>query len=207
MHFRLLSVFLFITIVSCNYLVDSLSDEDISQYISAYDNLAIVSNQLEVEREKSNAISVLVCSKCLELMDKAVQDAGYAGLSSFFLMDLRISHTMRYVIYLEISQLVGQVGEKIGQDGVAEKVCSGIAEISASHGDEEQQMKDHCRLASALSTYIEKLSTHIKGISEKLIVSGDLDIVQRRFEEINKAFTDSRLIDDLNHAGGGEWDD
>lgn len=194
-------------LASCGFLIDALSDEDISQYIDAYDRLAKISPQLKEAQEKSGSPVLLACSRCRELMDEAVKEAGYSGLNAFLLMDLRISYTMRHVAYLKLTQVVSGLSEEVSRDGVPEKACSDIANLSQMP-ESKEKARDYCRLVAALSNYIEMLSGYINGLSETLMQVGDIEMVNGRFDEIFAATTDERLFAELNHlSSSGEWDD
>ncbi len=86
-------VFLLASLCSCTDFHLDLSEEDIAKYVTAIENLAKVSPQIDEEMRKSDAQIVFFCEPCRDLISQAVRDAGYKSFKSFLLMDLRIAYT------------------------------------------------------------------------------------------------------------------
>jgi hypothetical protein len=187
---------------ACSYLPGALTDKHIDQYVLAYEKLAQVSPQIESERKKSGALSIFICDACRALMTKAVTEAGYSGLDAFLLMDLRISYTMNYVIYLRLAELVGGVAS----DVPIEAICTEEQFKEKIEKDKESEYTKYCRRAHGFVGYIERVGGMLKMVATTLMSKGDLEIVGKNYEKIYAAVTNQELIDELNHSGGG-WDD
>ena len=195
-------IILCITLTACDYLPRSLTDKDITQYVHAYENLAAISPKLEEARKQSNAISIFTCKTCLDLMTEAVRDAGYESFESFLLMDLRISYTMRYVVYLRISKLIGDTS----QDLPVEEACSKEHIDSIQDPEQRNKVEQYCRQAIVLSRHIERIGQLLSNLVEKLISKGDLSMVEKHFDALSKAITDQRLVSEFNRNSSGDWD-
>ncbi|SFM13475.1 hypothetical protein [Marinobacter zhejiangensis] len=197
-----LFLLLFVFLAACQYLPSALTKDDVDQYIEAYKKLAEISPELEVLRTKSGSISVFTCSACKARMETSVVSAGYRSLESFMVMDLRMSYTMRYVLYLELTQLVSEAGEDIP----IENVCSVQNRNNLSEAD-RQTFDDYCGKAVLYTGYIERVSRFVSDVVEYIVSKADFEIVAESFDEIHSAITDPRLISDLSRSGGGGWDD
>lgn len=199
---RKLLFVVFVLLMSCGYIPSSLTEEDVDQYIEAYQNLAEVSPNLATLQAKTGSISIFTCSACKEVMENAVVDAGYSSLESFMIMDLRMSYTMRYVLYLELTQLVSEAGEDIP----IENLCAQGNQSSLSTED-KKTFDEYCEKAVLYTTYIEKMSKFVNNLVEYLISKADFDVVASNFDELHDAITNPSLISELNRSGGGDWDD
>jgi hypothetical protein len=201
---KMFGIALLLLLSSCGFLVPSLTETDIQQYIKAYDNFAAISPQLQSERKKSNSISILTCGKCLGLLDSATQKAGYSGFKSFLVTDIRIHYSMRYVIYLKIAQLLGSAASEVPDE---QHYCTNPDNTEISDKKKKEEADRLCRQISSLSGFIKKFGHFVDAAAEKMIFKGDLVIVEKHFDGIHAAHTNNKLIDELNHSNGGEWDD
>ncbi len=190
-------------LVSCSYLPWQLKQKDIDQYILAYNKLAEVSAQVEAEKQKSGAFSIFACEKCREIMGQAIKDAGYSDFKAFIIMDLRISYTMRYLIYLKITELVGEVS----QDLPVEKTCSDPSLREHLTEEDKKTVDKYCGQAIAYTRYIEKIGGFFKNIAQTLMSKGDFDIIEKNFDKIFSAISNENLPRELIRSGGGDdWD-
>ena len=131
-------VFLLAAFCSCTEFDPALTEEDISRYVTAIENLAKVSLQIDEEMRNSDAQIVFFCEPCRDLMRRAVQDAGYKSFKSFLLMDLRITYTMRYLLYLRISEMAGEAA----LDAPVEKICNDpLLRKSLNHEQESKLLE------------------------------------------------------------------
>lgn len=183
--------------------IEPLSEQDIQQYIQAYENFAEISPKLEEERKRSNSISIFTCKECRSLLLQAVQDAGYSDLKSFLAMDLRIHYTMRAVAYLKIAELLGGLADEISAEEVRAKpeLMEGLDETER---DEVTGLYDK---VAALDRHIKKIGSLFKAMAERILQKGDLELVSKHFDAIHSALTNADLPSELNHSGGGDWDD
>lgn len=198
----LLAVFL---PLSCSYLSSPLSDDDISHYLQAYENIAKISPELEAAREKDKAQSILTCSPCRDLLDSAVKKAGYSGYKSFLITDLRIHYAMQYVMYLKIANLVGGT---VSDKGIpVELLCKKPNIREEMDKQKTQDFDKFCQRVSVIAGFIEKMGKFANILSEKLLQKGDLDTVNKHLDRIVTALTNPELIDEFNHTRGIDWDD
>ena len=166
----------------------------------AIENLAKVSPQIDEEMRNNDAQIVFFCEPCRDLMSQAVRDAGYKSFKSFLLMDLRIAYTMRYLLYLRISEMLGEAA----QDAPVEKICEDPLLRESLNSKQEAKLNEYCAEAAKLSRVIERIGGFLKNLSVKLMSEGDIDIVHKSFDKIQSALNDERLS---IHLRGGEWDD
>lgn len=188
---------------SCGYIIAPLNDKDIQQYIKAYENLATISPQLANERAKSNSVSILTCKECLALLDTAVKEAGYSSYRSFLATDIRIHYAMRHVLYLEIAQITAGVASDVPD----EQFCSDPGSVVISDKAKTEQVEKLCGQISTIAGFIEKFARWFDGVADKLVTEGDLEVVAKYLDQIHAVQTNENLIDELNHANGGDWDD
>lgn len=194
-------------LVSCGYLIPSLSDADIQQYIRAYGYLAKISPALDKERANSKSLSIFTCKKCLSMLDDAVKKAGYSGFKSFLIMDVRIHYAMRSVAYLKISQLLGSSATGTPDDASIESACKNQSQQNSPDDAKKQEIEKLCKTASAVSHYIKKIASLVEGAADKLMQQGDIERVQIRFDDIVNAVTNEKLIDELSRTRNSKFDD
>lgn len=194
-------------LVSCGYLIPSLSDADIQQYIRAYGYLAEVSPALVKERANSKSLSIFTCKKCRTMLDDAVKKAGYSGFKSFVIMDIRIHYAIRSVAYLRISQLLGASATGTPDDASIESACKNQSQQKSPDDAKKQEIEKLCKTASAVSNYVKKIASLVEGAADKLLQQGDIERVEMRFDDIVNAITNEKLIDELNHGRTSKFDD
>ena len=189
-------------IVSCGYLPDSLTQKDIDQYLNAYEKLTNVSTEIENAKTRSNSVSIFTCSECREIMRKAVMEAGYSGLKEFMLVDLRMSYTMRYVAYLKITEIVGDLSEDIP----VEDLCNNPQLRKNIDKAQREKVDKHCRQVVVFTSYIENIGSYFKYFAKEMMSKGDIELVAKNFERIHSTLTNKNLIKELNRSNG-DWDD
>lgn len=195
-------VFLFVVmIVSCNYLIDSLTEEDIAQYVKAYDNLAKVSPLIDKELINSQSESIFTCKECRNLMSKAVTDAGYSSFKWFIVMDLRIHYTMRYVLYLQIAEFIGDEAKDIP----LESLCTNQKIRSMLDQEQKKKIDENCIHVAALSQHISIVASLINNVAKQLLIKGDLKILGENFDKIQAVISNEKLSEELRSGSG--WDD
>lgn len=181
-----------------------LQQDDIDRYITAYRNIAAVSPQLKKQRKVENAVSVLTCEECRDILRNAVRKAGYDGISDFLLADARISITLQYALQAKIAAEIGDVAGEVYSEVPLEIAC---ASVMQSKKPEDQKLKRYCHFASALGVYVDQLGNTVRDAAKKLMQLADFELLLRNFEPLFSAVTDPSLIDEFNHSGGGDWDD
>lgn len=194
-------------LVSCSYLIPPLSDADIDQYIRAYGYLAEISPALEKERANTKSLSIFICIKCLTILDDAVKKAGYSGFKSFLIMDIRIHYAMQSVLFLKISQLLGDTVTGTPDGPSIESACKSQSQQNSLDDSKKQDIEKLCKTASAVSRHVKKIASLVEGAADKLLQQGDVERVDKRFDDIFNAITNEKLIDELNHARTSKFDD
>ena len=189
-------------LTACGYFSDSLTENDIIQYVTAYENLAAISPELEQKKKQSNSQNIFTCEKCRELMTQAVKNAGYSSFQSFLVMEVRLSYTMKYVAYVRISRLVGDLSKDVAAEDLCAEIESGLTPNSA----QRDKFNEYCTTASAYAGYIERIGGLVNSAVTRLMQQADIELVDQHFDKIHAALTNDSLAADLNHSAG-DWDD
>ena len=203
---RLNVIFSFLSILSivgCSSVLKKLAQEDIDKHITAYEKMADSRERLELELKKSNSISIYTCKECQPILDSIAIEAGYSNFESFLIMDLRIMYTMRYVAYLKITEIVGEVAKDIPEDNL----CSRADKNENLDKEEKARVEKYCQQMAVFQKYISKLSITLKGLAAYVLKLDDIEIVNRNYDDLHSVMTNPDLIDDLNRSGDGGWDD
>lgn len=193
----LLLICLPLFLAACSVLTSSLTEEDVKQYIKAYNNIADASSELAKLKAENNAISLLTCGPCLARIEKAVQDAGYKDMKTFIAMDVRIHVTARAWYYTRIAELAGSVGQGVA----AEDFCA-IKENIAQSKD-PQEMARHCARLQSYASFLDKAGAMAVKLAEKLLKDGDLEVFGKHFEAIADAVSNKNLPVEYRHTSGG----
>ncbi len=186
---------------ACSVLSSALTDKDVAQYIKAYENIAAISPELTKLQADDKALTLITCAPCRVRLEQAVQEAGYDDMKSFVAMDIRMHLTLRAWVYVEITRIGGEVGQKVA----AEDFCRIKENIAKS--DNPEEMRRHCDRLQSYSGYLDKAGGIAVKLAEKLLDKGDIDVVAKHHDAIHKAFVNPKLHDEYNHAKGGGYDD
>jgi len=198
---KILAFFAIILISGCDFLPGPLTDEDIEKYVAAYENIAEVSPILEKQKKDSNSSSVLTCTECYSTLNDAVVKAGYKDLKDFLIADTRIHLTLRYYTYAQITKIVGEASNGV----TPEEFCAIPEHIQNSK--DPQEVKKQCENIKVWAGYLKTISNAIYAIAEKLLTDGDIAVVAKNIEGIEKALFNPKLVDDFRHVRGGGFDD
>ncbi len=191
-------LFVPVLLLSCSFVPDALTDEEVEQYVRAYKNIALVSSRLEEVKKESGSLTILTCADCLEILDQAVRDAGYKDLKTFFIADVRIHLAMRHLLYLELSKIVGGAATEVP----VEDFC-GVVQTEGAASTEDAAVRERCAKILMWGRYVKQLGAVVKGVAERLLNEGDIEAVGRYAEHIQAAWTDEALVDEFLHVRGG----
>lgn len=198
----ILSFILIQFISGCDFLPKPLTDQDIEKYIAAYENIAEASPSLEKQKRDSNSSTVLTCAECYNTLNDAVVKAGYKDLKDFLIADTRIHLTLRYYTYAQITKIVGEASSGV----TPEEFCAVPERIQNSKDPE--QVKKQCENIKVWAGHLKTISSSIYAIAEKLLTDGDIAVVAKNIEGIEKALFNPKLVDDFRHVrGGADFDD
>lgn len=199
---KILSFVAILFISGCDFLPKPLTDKDIEKYITAYENIAEVSPTLEKQKQNSNSSTVLTCTECYKTLNDAVVKAGYDDLKDFLIADTRIHLTLRYYTYAQITKIVGEASSGV----TPEEFCAVPERIQNSK--DPQEVKKQCENIKVWAGYLKTISSAIYAIAEKLLTDGDIAVIAKNIDSIEKALFNPQLVDDFKHVRGrADFDD
>jgi len=144
-----------------NILHPKLTEDDINQYILAYENIAKVSplikkeqNAVKIQREEPkcqncddlnllydlglnsaydiyDAFYTSLCRKCMEILIQATKEAGYKDFKAFLMMSLRIQFALYQIARLELIELIGDGYKATNTDERIKLYCANFEEKPA----------------------------------------------------------------------------
>lgn len=181
----------------CNSISLELTQEDLDQYMLAYEKFADNKELLDTTLEESGAIILHLCQPCQPILDSIAIEAGYSNFESFVLMDLRVIYTMRYVAYLQISEYIGKTVQDVPDDNI----CEGMNQEDLNE-EERADLEKFCRHLSTFVKCIGKLSQVLGKVTDYLFQVHDIEIVQANYDDLYSALTNPDLPNDMGASSG-----
>lgn len=199
---RELALLLMLSLVSaCGFFSKTLTDQEVEQYIKAYQNIAEASPKLSKQKESSHSTTLLTCLPCHDTLRDAVVKAGYADVKSFLIADARMHLALNYYYHLELARLAGDTTHAVK----AQDFCQLTDSVNASQ--DPKQAKLICQKITTTTSYLKKIGDVIYKIAESLLQEGDAAVVAKHAEAIQQALSNEHLVDDFRHVSQHGLDD
>lgn len=180
---------LFLLLLSFCIKPTALNDDDVRRYIQAYEDIALVSPDLERMRIEQKCITVMTCPPCYPILDRAVVKGGYADWKSFLVSDIRFHLAMKQYAYLELSTLLGR---ELESEALQKEACS-AEDLSA-------EQRSLCRRIAEYGHYISRINGFLEYALRVTKTDGDVETVSRYIDALDRVLTNPDLVADFRHS-------